>query len=93
MAFWFASVLLSLLPTIKAYLRARRAVKRDEPKTELAAAQASASLVRAGCDLVVSSSYAINADVIPPLYSTHDGLVGIAGAVSGAVGFYQAWTK
>jgi hypothetical protein len=52
-----------------------------------------ANLIRAGGDLVVSSSFAVGVEVIPPLFEPHQGLVGSSGVVSGASGLYNSWYK
>jgi hypothetical protein len=92
-SFWLASIVLSLQPAIKAYLIARAAVKRDEPKTQQALNAQTANLVRLGGDLVVSSSFAVAAEVMPPVFDVHDGIVGIAGVASGAAGLYMTLQK
>lgn len=91
--FWLLTVLLSVPPTASAYVKARNSVKKDIPKTHVALNHASADMVRIGADLLVSSSYAINAQVIPALYTTHEGLIGLAGVASGVAGFFNVWTK
>ena len=92
-AFWLITTVLTVPPTVTAYLKARRSVKKEVPKTQLALRQAEANAVRVGADLLVSSSYAINADVIPAVFATHEGLIGLAGVVSGASGLYTVWNK
>jgi hypothetical protein len=92
-SFWLASVVLALQPAIKGYLIARAAVKRDEPKTQQALNAQTANLVRVGGDLVVASSFAVAAEVVPPLFEVHDGIVGIAGVASGVAGLYMTLQK
>jgi hypothetical protein len=91
--FWLVSVLLSLPPAFQAYATARAAVKRDDPKTKQAAANQSANLLRLGTDLVVASSFAVAAEVIPPVFEVHEGIVGLAGVTSGLAGVYMTLNK
>ena len=90
---WLASVLLSLQPAIRAYLMARAAVKRDEPKTQQALNVQTANLVRLGGDVIVASSFAVAAEVLPPVFEVHDGIIGIAGVASGAAGLFMTLQK
>jgi hypothetical protein len=91
--FWLASVLLSLPSAFKAFVVARSAVKRDDPKTQQAANVSTANLLRLGSDVVVASSFAVTAEVIPPLFTVHEGIVGLSGVASGAAGVYMTLYK
>ncbi len=92
-AFWLASVLLSLQPAFKSYMTARRGVKRDEPKTQTALNVQSANIIRLAGDVVVASSFAVAAEVLPPLFEVHEGVVGLAGVTSGVAGLYMTLNK
>ena len=91
--FWLSSVLLSLPSAFKAYATARAAVKRDEPKTQQAVNLQAANLVRLGSDVVVAASFAVTAEVLPPLFEVHEGIVGLAGVTSGVAGVYMTLSK
>lgn len=87
--FWLASVVLAAPPAARAWLASRGAARRDE-KTH---ANNTANAVRVGGDLVVASSFAVATGVLPPLFEVHEGLVGIAGVVSGVAGLYMSLNK
>lgn len=91
--FWLASVLLSLPPAFRAFSAARAAVKRDDPKTQAAATSQAANMLRLGSDLVVAASFAVTAEVLPPLFEVHEGVVGLAGVTSGVAGVYMTLSK
>lgn len=58
---------------------------------EAAVSRETANVVRVAGDLVVASSFAVSAEVIPPLFEVHEGIVGLSGVVSGAAGLFNSW--
>ena len=89
--FWLINVLLSVEPTIKAYLAARATVKSDDKKTQQNLTIQQCNVLRVAGDVIVSVSYSIQSDVIPALFEPHEGVMGLAGVVSGLAGLYSAW--
>lgn len=89
--FWLVSTVLALQPTLKAYLTARAAVKSDDKKSQQTLTVQQSNVVRVTGDLIVSSSMAIQQEVIPEIFQPHEGLIGLSGVIAGMAGLFSAW--